>query len=381
LIDEIINTTYSPTLSGYELKIQNKIIIFELLHFIKEKFCIKSNDLDHILKILKNMNEDKLNKRVTKNRNNIDDLLKNIFSIKGDKGFEDERKQENSKADYFINLNDESKNIEEINMYDDISRGESLILSEETNKIKSIIPPETKQNETKLLIDSQSLKNNHNIDFGNTVQSVILNEENKDPDPNVSINLDVTNNSIYTNYLDFLKSKNDFLYSDLNKSLDCDVKTDKKVDDDKKNCEDIEKEYFMYKLSENIELVLSHGILNFQFKELKPFYFRKLFFDQIFELFFLIPKLSDIKFSDLKTDSWLAIMWNPYKFSNNLFNNTSFISLINLKNNILKEMNKENSKNISSQEKIHKKSFIQEAILPIKLQKEIFLEALGKKTF
>ncbi len=356
------------------MKIENKNIIFEILIFLKERFAIQSNDLDNAIQILK---KDKNDKTLTKtDKSNIDDIFKGIFPIKLDKKIEEMKKHYDIKEEVYNNYHSEKKNKLKINIFNNDLISDSFNLEEEINKVNFIMTKLSNENQSTILLNVEN-KNQKNIGFGNTIQSSVLNEENKNLENNLSINLDLTYNSVYNNYSNFLKSKNEFQSSDVNKSFGSFNKMNKNFNCEKNKFDYFHKEFFSYKISENLDVILSQGVLNFQFNEIKPFYFRKLLFDQILELFFLIPKLFDIKFSDLKTDSWFTMLWNPYKTSNNLFNNTSFISLLNLENVTSKEPDNDEI-NTHSEEKMNAIKFVQEAILPIKLQKEIFLETIGK---
>jgi len=216
--------------------------------------------------------------------------------------------------------------------------------------------------------------------LGDMVESIYIGRESQlNPQENrnfkysnESKNIEIENStrSIYDNYLEFLKSKNDFFSLNNNKTFELNNIFEIKDRDEIDNL--LKKECFIYKISENIGVIFAQGILTLQCSEMRPFYFRKIFSEEIFELLSLIPILSNIRISELKSDSWFSIHWNPYKSSKSVFNNTSFITFFNLEN-LLKH---KNTDKINGDKDNNFKRFIPKANLPTRLQKDVFMNLI-----
>jgi len=236
--------------------------------------------------------------------------------------------------------------------------------SKEDNLIKS-------KNDKSLIISNNDFNknknhflnsNNEDILFGQMVESIII-EDTELQNIKSHSKVELSNDKVDIDF-ETTKFKKESVFSPKNNISNADIYP---IND--KNTIDygnIEEEFFFHKFSENLNLIFSKGVLKLQYSESKPFFLRKIFYDQMIDIFTLIPLLKDINFFDLKFDSWFSIMWNPYKSSKNIFNNTSFISFYNI------EIKKNHGYQLNKNNDHSDKKFIQKAILPLKFQKEIF---------
>lgn len=79
-----MSTIYSPTFSGFEFKLKNKVIICEILSVLRRKNKISCNELDKIIldiPILSQQDRFEIEEKLRKINDRIDDKIKEFSDI------------------------------------------------------------------------------------------------------------------------------------------------------------------------------------------------------------------------------------------------------------------------------------------------------------
>ena len=83
----MVSTIYSPTFSGFEFKLKNKVIICEILSVLRRKNKISCNELDKIIldiRILSHQDKNGIEKKFQKINSRIEDKIKEFSDIAKD---------------------------------------------------------------------------------------------------------------------------------------------------------------------------------------------------------------------------------------------------------------------------------------------------------
>lgn len=402
IIDEIISTNYSPTLSGLELKICCERTILDILTNLQAKYAIESTSLTQIIEqltLITNKNEMKNNKNKD---TNITEKKPSSFNS-------------NIKPKH---INSEKLNFLQSSSFSEESKLNSdLYLKEfELKKMRSIY-----------LTDNSIACNNAKAEKDDFYSfNKIYNKEISSSITPKNISPTLVNNikefsqkfnseeKIFKKYnLDTVAELNSLLYLDKNCSLS--YKTEALNKSEKKNktfihynnnintkdeqtnlvvgenidIEQIRKEnssltentfisynhssansYFTYKINEKAVLIVDKCVMKIQYSEAKPYYIRKTLHEELKDLIDLIPRLKDIKFGAVDKDSWFSIFWNPIKSSKSYYTTNSFISFYSFQLNTEVKIDNKNERNF--------KNISLKGIIPTKFDKSLFCDSTSK---